>query len=176
MLLILISNIRLSFAPLNDLLFLSFKVKFPTFLRSGVVYYLNVDAVRVVCGSNHAPFTHQSIGTPGTHSYNRTAVIQSSQSSIFSHINTTGHSANFDDFKILFSCSDTCELLIHESLFISNLKPNSYVQGGSIPLNLLNLPLSCVCFVSSFVSSCLTYTLLSFIILSNTTPCKIDYN
>ena len=56
--------------------FFPFKDKVPTFLRSGVVYLF--DAVsRVVCGSNHAPFTHQSIGTPGTHSYNRTAVIQS---------------------------------------------------------------------------------------------------
>jgi hypothetical protein len=50
-------------------------------------------------------------------------------SSIFSHINTTGHSDNFDDFKILSSCSDTCELLIHESLFISKLKPSLTVQG-----------------------------------------------
>jgi hypothetical protein len=41
--------------------------------------------------------------------------------SIFSHLNTTGHSANFDDFKILSSCSDTCELLIHESLLISKI-------------------------------------------------------
>ena len=48
---------------------------------------------------------------------------------IFSDFNTTGHSANFDDFKILSSCSDTCELLIHESLLISKLKPSLNVQG-----------------------------------------------
>jgi hypothetical protein len=30
-------------------------------------------------------------------------------SSIFSHLNTTGHSANFDDFKILSTCSHTCD-------------------------------------------------------------------
>ena len=28
-------------------------------------------------------------------------------SSIFSHLNSTGHSANFDNFEILFCCSDT---------------------------------------------------------------------
>ena len=49
----------------------------------------------------------------------------------------TGHSANFDDFKILSSCSDTCELMIHESLLISKLKPSLNVQGSPIPLNLL---------------------------------------
>ena len=58
-------------------------------------------------------------------------------SSIFSHLNSTGHSANFDDFEILSSCSDTCELMIHESLLISKLKPSLNVQGSSIPLNLL---------------------------------------
>ena len=45
--------------------------------------------------------------------------------------------ANFDDFEILSSCSDDCELMIHESLLISKLKPTLNVQGSSIPLNLL---------------------------------------
>ena len=48
---------------------------------------------RVVCGSNHAPFTRQNVGTLRNHSYNRKTVIQSSYvySSIFSRLNTTGH-------------------------------------------------------------------------------------
>ena len=58
-------------------------------------------------------------------------------SSILSHLNSTGHSASFDDFKILSSCADTGELMIHESLLISKLKPSLNVQGSSIPLNLL---------------------------------------
>ena len=33
--------------------------------------------------------------------------------------------------------SDTGELMIHESLLISKLKPSLNVQGSSIPLNLL---------------------------------------
>ena len=58
-------------------------------------------------------------------------------SSIFSHLKTTGHTASFDDFQILCSCLDDCELMIHESLLISKLKPTLNVQGNSIPLNLL---------------------------------------
>ena len=58
-------------------------------------------------------------------------------SSIFSHLKTTGHTANFEDFEILSSCLDDCKLMIHESLLISKLKPTLNVQGSSIPLNLL---------------------------------------
>ena len=57
-------------------------------------------------------------------------------SSIHSHISASGHLASFDDFKIIYSCSDSYELLIHESLLISKLKPSLNVQGSSIPLNL----------------------------------------
>ena len=35
--------------------------------------------------------------------------------SILSHINASGHPANFDDFQILSSSSDAYELMIHES-------------------------------------------------------------
>ena len=103
MLLILISAFDLFFAPLSAFLlsFLS-RIKFLSFWDLELYTYLSIEAVPQ-CGSNHAQFTHQSIGTHGTHSYNRTAVIQSSRvmSSISSHLNTTGHSANFDDYKIL---------------------------------------------------------------------------
>ena len=50
---------------------------------------------------------------------------------------STCHSGNFDDFEILSSCFDTCELMIYESLLIFKLKPSLNVQGSSIPLNLL---------------------------------------
>ena len=39
--------------------------------------------------------------------------------------------------EILSSCSDTFELMIHESLLISKLKHSLNVQGSSITLNLL---------------------------------------
>ena len=96
-------------------------------------------------------------------------------SSIFSHLNSTGHSANFDDFEILSSCSDTCELMIHESLLISKLKPSLNVQGSSIPLNLLYCFL-CLSFCPLVVSSCYVLFLPSYPLLSltlcNITPCK----
>ena len=69
-------------------------------------------------------------------------------SSILSHLNSTGHSANFDDFKILSTCSETYELMIHESLLLSKLKPSLNVQGSSISLNLLYF----YCFMPVFCS------------------------
>ena len=50
--------------------------------------------------------------------------------SIFSRLNSTGHSSNFDDFEIPSSCSDTCELIIHESLLISKVKPSPNVPSS----------------------------------------------
>ena len=107
-------NIRFVFcSTTHTSSFFPFKDTVPKFMRSGVVHlFLSADTVPHRFGSNHAPFTHQSIRTLGNLSYNRKTVIQSSQvwSSILSYLNSTGHSANFDDFEILSSCSDTCEL------------------------------------------------------------------
>ena len=59
--------------------FFPFKDKVPKFLRSGVVYLFKCRCCSAfLCGSNHAPFTHQNIGTLRNHSYNRKTVIQSS--------------------------------------------------------------------------------------------------
>ena len=77
----------------------------PNFLRSGVVYLFK-------CRCCSAPYLGQTtrhlhtrisehLGiTPITGKPSSSPVM----SSIFSHINTTGHSVNFDDFKILSSC------------------------------------------------------------------------
>ena len=56
-------------------------------------------------------------------------------SSILSHTNASGHPANFDDFQILSSSSDSYKLMIHESL-LNKYRPNVNVPGSSIPLNL----------------------------------------
>ena len=118
--------------------FFPFKDKVPTFLRSGVVYLFKCRC----CSASYVGQTTRHLHTRVSEHLGLTPITGQPSSSpvmssIFSHINTTGHSANFDDFKILSSCSDTCELLIHESLFISKLKPTLNVQGSSIPLNLL---------------------------------------
>ena len=98
-------------------------------------------------------------------------------SSILSHLNSTGHSANFDDFKILSSCSETYELMSHERLLISKLKTSLNVQGSSIPLNLLKF----YCFMSVFCSFvCIVFVMFylipsypsSFLALCNIILCK----
>ena len=118
--------------------FFPFKDKVPKLMRSGVVYLFKCRC----CSASYVGQTTHHLHTrisehlgisPITGKPSSNPVM----SSIFSHLNSTGHSANFDDFEILFSCSDTCELMIHESLLISKLKPSLNVQGSSIPLNLL---------------------------------------
>ena len=103
--------------------FFPFKDKVPKFLRSGVVYLFKCrccSASYMHVGQTtrhlHTRISEHLVGiTPITGKPSSSPVM----SSIFSHLSTTGHSANFDDFKILSSCSDSCELMIHESLLIS---------------------------------------------------------
>ena len=59
------------------------------------------------------------------------------KSSILSHLDSTGHSASLNDFKIISCCSSPDELLIRESLLINKLKPSLNLQGSSVPLLLL---------------------------------------
>ena len=118
--------------------FFPFKDKVPTFLRSGVVYLFKCRCCSALYVGQTMRHLHTRVSehlglTPITGQPSSSPVM----SSIFSHLNTTGHSADFDDFEILSSCSDNCELLIHESLLISKLKPSLNVQGSSILLNLL---------------------------------------
>ena len=92
---------------------------------------------RIVCGSNRSPFTTSVSEHLGISPIMGKPSSSPPMSSIFPHLNTTGQTANFDDFEILSSCSDDCELMIHESLLISKLKPTLDVQGNSIPHDLL---------------------------------------
>ena len=101
------------------------------FLRSGVVYVLKCRC----CSASYAGQTTRHLHTrisehlgifPITGKPSSSPVM----ASIFFHLNTTGHSANFDDFTILSPCSNTSELLIHESLLISKLKSSFNVQGS----------------------------------------------
>ena len=119
--------------------FFPFKDKVPKYLRSSVVYLF-----KCRCCSNFASYVGQTtrhlhtrisehLGISpitGKHSTNP------AMSSILSHVNASRHPANFDDFQILSSSSDSYKLMIHESLLINKYKPNLNVQGSSIPLNL----------------------------------------
>ena len=81
-------------------------------------------------------------------------------SSIFPHLKTTGHTTNFDDFEILSSCSDDRELMIHESVLISNILMS---RAAQFHLTFFNTAFAV--FVLSFVcSSCHapSYTFLSY--------------
>ena len=118
--------------------FFSFTDEVPKFLKSGVVYLFKCRC----CSASYVGQTTRHLNTrvsehlgisPVTGRPSSSPVI----SSILSHLNSTGHSASFNDFKILCSCADTGELMIHESLLISKLKPSLNVQGSSTPLNLL---------------------------------------
>ena len=132
-------NIRFVFRSTTRISsFFPFKDKVPKFLKSGVVYLFKCQC----CSASYVGQTTHHLHTrvsehlgisPVTGRPSSSPVM----SSILFHLNSTGHSASFDDFKILSSCADTGELMIHESLLIFKLKPSLNVQGSSIPLNLL---------------------------------------
>ena len=144
--------------------FFPFKDRIPKFLRSGVVYLFK-------CRCCSASYVH--VGQTTRHLHTRVCdhlgispitgkpSSRPVMSSIFSHLKTTGHTANFDDFEILSSCSDDRELMIHESLLISKLKPTLTSRAAQFHLTFFN-----AVFVLSFV--CLSchvpsYTLISYI-------------
>ena len=101
--------------------FFPFKNKVPKLMRSGVVYPFKCrccSASYVGQTTRHLPTRiseHLGISPITGKPSSSPVIIQPS----FSHLNSTGHSANFDDFEILSSCSDTCEFMIHERLLIS---------------------------------------------------------
>ena len=119
-----------SFFPFND--------KLPKLMRSGVAYLFKCRC----CSASFVGQTTRHLHTRISEHLGISPITGKPSSSpvmfsIFSHLNSTGHSANFDDFEILSSSSDACELMIQESLLIPKLKPSLNVQGSSIPLNLL---------------------------------------
>ena len=108
---------RISFFPFKD--------KVPKYLRSSVVYLFKCRC----CSASYVGQTTRHLHTrisehlgispiTGKHSTNPAI------SSILSHTNASGHPANFDDFQILSSSSDSYELMIHESLLINKYRPN----------------------------------------------------
>ena len=109
----------------------------PKYLRSSVVYLFKCRCCSASYVSQTTRHLHTRISehlgiSPITGKHSTNPAI----SSILSHTNASGHPANFDDFQILSSSSDSYELMIHESLLINKYKPNLNVQGSSIPLNL----------------------------------------
>ena len=131
-------NIRFIFrSPTRISTFFPFKDKVPKYLRSSVVYSFTCRCCSALYVGQTTLHLHTRISEHlGVSPITGKKSTSPTTSSIHSHINAFGHLASFDDFKIIFSCSDSYELLIHESLLISKLKPSLNVQRSSIPLNL----------------------------------------
>ena len=147
--------------------FFPFKDKVPKFLKSGVVYLFKCRC----CSASYVGQTTRHLHTRVSEHLGISPVrgrpsSSPVMSSILSHLNSTGHSASFDDFKILSSCTHTGELMIHESLLICKLKPSQCTgQLNSCQPSII-YHITSICFVLS-VLSCyvLPYTILSFIYL-----------
>ena len=132
-------NIRFVFRPTLRLSHLfSFKDKTPKALRSCVVYSFKCRC----CSASYLGQTVRHLHTRVSEHLGFSALTGRKScspvmSSIFSHLNSTGHTASSDDFQILSSCSSPDELLVRESLLISKYKPSLNIQGSSVPLLLL---------------------------------------
>ncbi len=136
--------------------FFPFKDKVPKFLRSDVVYLFKCRC----CSASYVGQTTRHLPTKVSEHLGLTPITGQPSSSpvmssIFSHLNTTGHSANFDDFKILSSCTDNCELMVHESLLISTaLFRSTFSNSSAVVLCLLCL---LICIVRSYTHPLILY-------------------
>ena len=113
--------------------FFPFKDKISKPLRSGVVYLFksrscNASYVGQTTHHLHTRFSEHFGISPLTGNQ----VSHPALSSIFAHINATGHTPNLEDFKIISSSNDSYELSIYESLLINkyklHLKPAAHWQ------------------------------------------------
>ena len=133
-------------------LLLPSKDKVPKYLRSSVVYLFKCRC----CSASYVGQTTRHLHTrisehlgispiTGKHSTNPAI------SSIFSHTNASGQPANFDDFQILSSSSDSYELMIHESLLYTDLI--LVFKAALFPLTSSKLSFMSYVFVTSHRSS-----------------------
>ena len=101
-LLILNLTFALSFAPLRISSFFPFKNKVPKFLRSGVVYLFKCRC----CSASYVGQTTRHLHTRVSEHLSISPITgkpssSPPMSSIFSHLKTTGHTANFDDLNLI---------------------------------------------------------------------------
>ena len=117
--------------------FFPFKDKVPKYLRSSVVYLFKCRCCSASYVGQTTRYLHTRISEHlGISPITGKRTSNPTKSSVLSHSCASGHKVDFDDFKILSCCSDSYELMIHESLLINKYKPTLNVQGSSIPLNL----------------------------------------
>ena len=109
-LLILILTLALSFAPLHaSPLSFPLRIKFPSFWDLVLCTYLMCRC----CSASYVGQTTRHLHTRVSEHLGISPITgkpssSPPMSSISSHLKTTGHTANIDDFEILSSCSDEC--------------------------------------------------------------------
>jgi hypothetical protein len=116
-------NIRFVFRPTLRLSHLfTFKDKIPKRLRSCVVYHFKCWC----CSASYVGQTVRHLHTRVSEHLAKATVVATQNWPAFFNtlINNTDHMASPYDFKILSSCLSSDELMIHESLLISKLKPS----------------------------------------------------
>ena len=114
------------------------KDKIPNGLRSCVVYHFKCRCCSASYVGQRVRYLHTRVSEHlGISALTGNKSSNQKLTSILQHLNNTGHTASLDDFKILSSCPSSDELMIHESLLISKLKPTLNVQGSPVPLLLL---------------------------------------
>ena len=93
-----------------------FKDKVPKYLRPSVVYLFMCRC----CSASYVGQTTRHLHTRisehlGIPPFTGKRTSNYAKSSVLSHSCASGHKVDFDNFKILSSCSDSYELMIHES-------------------------------------------------------------
>ena len=113
--------------------FSPFKDKVPKYLRSSVVYRFKCRC----CSPSYVGQTTRHLHTRISEHLSISHITgkrtsNPDMSSVLSNLCASGHKVDFDDFKILPSCSDPYGLMIHGSLLINKYKPTLNVQGNWI--------------------------------------------
>ena len=126
-------NCRVLFKPFKVSQYFSLKSRCPSPLQSMIVYQYSC--------SNDSSTTY--IGKTRRHLISRMkehTTVSNNPSAIFNHIATCNCAVSFDNFKILYSCSNDYDLSICEALHIRDFKPtlnrSLTGQGQSLYLKL----------------------------------------
>ena len=112
-----------------------FKDRFPTLIRSSVVYKFQCPG----CQASYFGKTSRNLITRCREhlGINKAGQkIKASPSAIGDHISQSGHAASLEDFSVLDRANNEFDLLIHESLLILRDRPSLNSQQSSIPLAL----------------------------------------
>ena len=118
-------------------IFFRFKDRIPMKLRSCIVYKFQCQRCKVLYLDETCRQLHVRISDHvGISAYTGNKISQTSLSSVLMHSKHTGHPISYDDFSVLASGTSQFDVLIHESLLTSKLKPslNKNIRSFSLSL------------------------------------------